>query len=845
MINADEAPSVSDLGLNAVTPSHHLPSQAGSRLHALDDLLAMSDLEWLFASPASMPSVGLEEMTDAFGLPDFGEQMVENSAQDPNIGSGPVWAPAAPILEPAGLYCPEPSESLLDLLAGTATLDLPDRRSQEISNPSVATMRATKEPSIMSHRSFAVTMHGQQRLEAPDSSQSLSDLPRSHSSRRQRRLEPQDLTAPSRRGSPTRQLYVAPASEPSGDGSDARQQIHEETHQPTQWPNSWYPESGRSQTRIDHLATNNLNAEPDIVAEESSCQVPPIDASSVLKLHALADYVASDGQDEQSVRTILKSINVETYNVMLQLYFEKFHRSYCFLHQPSFNPATAHPLLLAACCAVGCSFSQMKNSRLLAEYLCDTVHTAVNMSCMAENLHARSLSIIQALCLVGIFFGTSGNQRLLEHAEAQRSALATMVRRCHLLEYQAAPEITRGQHTATVSVHDQWQTWLRWEGIKRTAWICVVADLEFSAAWKIPSVYSLEELQSELPQSDRKWMAPTASLWKSYRAETSLTLPEAHDRLHSSVGTSSFHNHQQGATIFSEASLMTSKILSCTLQLYASSLRAFGQHALMSRAVEQPLDLLRDFLIRSSDLAASCHHPSEPGDEQINECLSSVSFEQMTHFLHLSLKVDLSDIQKLGGRKGSRQANDALLKVHTQRMENPKNAELLAASCGRIIHLARHYPAVSTYSINIVFYASLYLYAFSKSLRRMVTPSEPSESGSAVPVPVLCLDTPTARLQTIVDEQGSTSSSKKQYQLRFVGDLSGPLAPLRILKTYSTLLQSELNQRTPGASARIFGRVLADLAHAIERQQRLSEIQRGKIMQSGIGTSQEQRTAAT
>jgi hypothetical protein len=648
----------------------------------------------------------------------------------------------------------------------------------------------------------------------------------------------------------------------SGSGADnvEASQTHsrssEENTAPTQWPNSWYPEKGPSQTKIDHLAAHHLNATPDIIAEESSCQVPAIDASSVTKLHSLADFVDADGQGEHSVRSILKSINVETYDLMLQLFFERFHPRYNFLHQPSFHPATAHPLLLAACCALGCSFSQMPNARQLADYLADTVHSAINITCLRENLHARSLSIIRALCIVSICFGSAGNQRLLEHGEAQRSALATMVRRCHLLEYQPTPEVAVGDATGASATHDQWQAWLHWEGIKRTSWTCVVADLEFCSAWKVPPIYSLDELRAELPHSDRKWMAPNANMWKSYRTEPSVTLSEAHERLQSSVAASSSGGQQGSINIFPEASLLNSKVLSCTLHLYATSLRAFARNSLIIRALRQPHEVFRNLLVQSCDIVAARHSQhSDPGDGLDNEELTNVSFEQMMHFIHLSLMVDLADVQKLGGRKGTKQANAALLKVHRQRLEDPDDADLVVGSCGRIIHLARSYPAVLTYSINIVFYASLYLYAFSKSLQHANGQTDAEvEADSTAAVTVISLDSPSTRLQRPHHERDKASQAKKRYQLRFVGDLSGPSAPLRILKVYSRMLLSELSQRTPGASAKIFGRVLADLATGMERQQRLSEInqrnngsrtqQRLQQGEDGPAHSQEQQAMA-
>lgn len=632
------------------------------------------------------------------------------------------------------------------------------------------------------------------------------------------------------------------------DGLEASNDHEEGPGQKTQaWPNSWYPEQGTSQPKLRHSARHAINATPEIIAEESSCQVPPIDASSALKLHGLADYVArSVHDDEQPVRSILKSIDVDTYNIMLQLFFEKFQPFYCFLHQPSFNPATAHPLLLAACCAIGCSYSRMPHAQSLAEYLMHHVHLAISISCNEENLHARSLSIIQALLLVGIFFGSSGSQRLLEYSEAQRSALATMVRRCHLLENHPPPKA--GEKERERSLQEQWSAWVSWEAIKRTSWACICSDLEFSLAWNVPPVYGLEELKAGLPSSDRRWNASTAALWKSLRVEPTITLPEAHQR-YQDARAAEAAGQQPEQQLLPTSSPLVAKIVGCSFQLYSFNLRAFSQHCLMGNVLKEPLDTLQTLLVSAAEAAAAdklkARTPS--GTSDADDDIATVAFELLTHFAHLSLITDLTDLQRLGGRKGGTHAAAALQKIHTHRVNASQTADLVATSCGRIIHLVRHNPCVLVYSANIFFYASLYLYAFSRSLQRSISDRQASQSveegsigwaddSGAVSRPgAVVLDG--AQYKPSLLKPGSTSSltdpqsGSRRFQLRFIGDLAAVSAPLKILKTYSTFLLQDLSERTAGASAKIFGRVLADLAATIDRQQKQQLLQQQQQQQ--------------
>jgi hypothetical protein len=675
--------------------------------------------------------------------------------------------------------------------------------------------------------------HGQNSTFSEERQSSQHHSHQAHAAKR-RRILPQDLVSrqASRRSSPTpghdsvgldginvspaRRRLAAPIDsrdyeprmtiEPGAASQAARAQDTQSNVQT--WPNAYYPRGGFNRLNFKELCSlKSLNIDANVIAEESSCQVEAIDEHSVRKLvtHFADHLVIEDANEEQITRSMLESINVETWNTMLQLFFEKFQPMYPFLHQATFDTSSVNPFLLVACCAVGCSYSRVPHANLLAEFLMDHVHTAMATTCLTDNLHSRSLSIIQALLLSNIFFGTSGNQRLLEHAEFGRSATATMVRRCRLLDFVSpgvitAPPLT--QQSSSKVLSQNWRSWIKFESLKRTAWACVLADVEFSAIWKLPSMYGLDELKLDLPSSERRWIADTAELWNSHRKEASIGLTAMHERLEAE-SRNQRRGREQGQELDqsfidltpSITSAFGAKIIALSLHLYGQFIRRFNDTRLLKIEAEPISQAFKEMILSTcSSIAAVESSPA------------TVAFEVMARFVHLVSCISLNDLRSLVDWRNKADALNALRKLTTFHQLNQSMAEQVALSCGRIIYLVRSQPALSPYDGPMVFFASLYLYAFSKMLQNAIVDDRLGSSSM-----VFCLDH--HRTISIAEFNKTISSTKGvRYQLRYIGDLSARTGPSRILRAHSKLLKEDLENRSSRKLSGVMGQVLEKLA---------------------------------
>lgn len=751
-------------------------------------------------------------------------------------------ATSSPGLQTASATNDNAGEDLLSLLAGAATRS-PHFGAEHANSSSQGSGWASRQSGVIPDMPLTSSPRQQALRQRPGPSNraemhfSASATEENRRDRKKRRLEPQDLTAPSRRNSfsgknnmsPNPQKRSAAVQQSAGAGPDASQNLTEGVL----WPDSWYPgDREKQRPRLKGFSIALLNATPEMIAEQSTCQVPPLDEQSVSALQNLTDLIPDDDRRSSA---ILEAINQETYNMMLQLYFERFHPLYPFLSQANFRTSTVHPLLLGACCAVGCTYAPMPHAQALAEFLADQVHVAISTSCQDNNLHARSVSIIQSLLLVGILFGSSGNKCLLEHAEYSRSALATMVRRSHLLKHQSAPCSSPGE-----SLDSQWRAWLSWEGIKRTGWACVLADIELSATWKLPPIYGLDELRAELPLSNRRYEAESAEAWAAFRPNArdppTDTLAGAYARLQEGLEvwqrghpTETQLEYPSPTSAKSSidalrpitASLFHAKILAASLHLYAAALRGFSEQQLLKTDSNAALQHLHALIASACNAIVSTAarplpsegHPSSlRHQEAIHEADTAtgqpaVAFELVARFVQLYLFVDLTDLQSLAGRKGSSQSTAALARLKDRITERPTEAVDVAKACGRIVALVRGNSSVVVYDSAFLFFASLFLYAFT---RVHASDNPASNKGEFVNV---CLDAPSP----VASSSNPPQTAPVRYQLRFVGDLSASATPVRLLKTHAKLLIEDLGERSHRL-AKILGTVLRDLSKQLERE---------------------------
>lgn len=545
------------------------------------------------------------------------------------------------------------------------------------------------------------------------------------------------------------------------------------------WPNAYFPATGGQ----PYLSTVFEPISDEIALIEDTCQVPEFKEASLRSIISICSLLPS--QDQEAVKTVFSSIDLRSYNVMLQLYFEKFHPLFPFLHLPTFQPDKCSPFLLISLCAVGCSFSKMHQASRMSDWLIDVAHRLVRCQCDQNMFHARSISIIQSLLLCSVAFACSSNRRLFEHGEALHSALATMVRRSNLLEKRNRPIMEE-------DVEKSWKQWIDFETAKRTAWCCYIADIEIASCWKFNAIYSLHELRAELPCPENVWCANSAHIWVTIKLGKSVYLPDLHANA-----------KMNGITGLSFT--LEKKILALSMTGLSLSLMQL-QNPVFSLNVGSGLQEFSETIFGMANSAA-CN----------SNDISSATSEALMRFGHLGSIISLLYIQDLGGRRGGSEAKLALQRISSIFEEEPKKAIMASILCGRIIYLSRSIPLRTTCSPNIFFYAALCLYAISHhistslqiSTSSSVSTDSPSSQISKRSKRISLDDDQSIRLP----DESDCSFQDTCFVLKGIGDISSPNAPNRILSIYSDILINEIFPRTHGIAKRL-GALLENISIA-------------------------------
>ncbi|UZJ55686.1 hypothetical protein CBS101457_005006 [Exobasidium rhododendri] len=553
------------------------------------------------------------------------------------------------------------------------------------------------------------------------------------------KMEPRDLRAPSRRN-----------SLPGGGGPVK------------DWPNSWYPQEADMRLNAEFFE----DANEEVLMSENSYQVDAFDEKAKNRLLSICESAELPGHEAQQVYDMLSSVSVPTYNILTQLFFERFLPSNPFVHRETFSPSKSNPFLLGAVCAFGTFYTRTPKARNLGNVLIDLVHRAINLTTTRNNLHARSLSNIQALVLICIYFGNAGNRRFLENAEACRGAVVTMVRRCRLLDHIDEPALLAAATCSDVDNEERWKAWLHWETGRRTGWASFVADMELSSTWTLPPCFLLAELKTTLPSSEDLWEAPNAEVWASiYRiSHPSPTI----DRLHEAFSQSSLAKESEQLDLFQ------SLILAQSLSLMGQSIIELSHCKLARFAVP----VRQEFVRCIEESWWEQYQGSRPPFKK-----KGASYRVILGFVVLRIHVDLHDLQAICGRRGSTHAKMARKRLDELFAKSPELSHSLARHCAEIVHLVRthtiHIACLST----TTFYAVVFLYAYSRHQ------SQQSSQGDA-------------RHET---------APENRIVLEKIGDLSSSKSSQRLLTTMSHFFLTQLAKRT-WPTCKNLGSILSDMA---------------------------------
>ncbi|KAH8807391.1 fungal-specific transcription factor domain-containing protein [Xylogone sp. PMI_703] len=209
-------------------------------------------------------------------------------------------------------------------------------------------------------------------------------------------------------------------------------------------------------------------------------------------------------------------------NAFMQLFFEEFNPLFPLLHQPSFDPAVEHWLLVLAVIAMGCRFSQISAAGECVDLLQELVRRAFYATIEEDYSSTCEPWLAQAGLLNQIGMQFSKDLRLISSAQSMRSLLASICRQVNCFNES-------GRHEDLSNLQqpyeESWKSWIQGESMRRLAYALWLVDSQYILFFDLPPILPTNLLRVRLPSPESLWHAPTAAAWAAYFKQNSVYQP--------------------------------------------------------------------------------------------------------------------------------------------------------------------------------------------------------------------------------------------------------------------------------------------------------------------------------
>ncbi|KAG0124308.1 putative Zinc finger, C2H2 type transcription factor [Tuber indicum] len=382
------------------------------------------------------------------------------------------------------------------------------------------------------------------------------------------------------------------------------------------------------------------------------------DDSHALSLHMMQSYISS--------------------------YWLHFHPQLPILHRPTFSADKTPSLLLLTMMAIGASLIGTKVDPTVAQAATDlSVILAWNLrwqifSDMAFRPPAK-LWVFQALLLLETFEKMFASRALHERAHIHHATTLTLMRRGSSLTGRCAydsPQSGRdvksnsdngsaafsGQSSGSAPVEDAWNRWIVSEATKRAAFAAFVLDSTHATMFGHSAVLVAHEMRLQLPCDETLWAATNGA--EVFRIEHSLLQAGVKpttflDGLKKTLNGQNVRTNSFGRTILM-AGLLSVSWHMAQRDLQVTSLGAVAQLGGKDKW-RQSLTRSFDYWKKDFDSALEGIRAGSGTYEGSNYCLPSTedvehetTFESrnvMHHLAHMSMHVDIVDLQIFAGAK--------------------------------------------------------------------------------------------------------------------------------------------------------------------------------------------------
>ena len=503
----------------------------------------------------------------------------------------------------------------------------------------------------------------------------------------------------------------------------------------------------------------------------------------------------------------------ETFEYLLGLYFTAFHQTLPFLHPATFDPSSAHWMLILAIAVVGARYIGDGSDDVFANSLSEFGRRCVvygNENAKWFSSEPLTVAQIELLVVVGLVY--SGDERLTKFGKIMRHNMAMS----HSI-VATATKLNVSQHTG--SENDQWTAWIRREELTRTAYSIWLLDSMLAYHFQLRPLLSLNDTTTPLPCNEKLWGATTAKDWNAVSANQIATprLQEALQELY--IEKRLPRDRGEFARI-----LIIHGLFARTWEVeryFSNPLSQWEPTATRQQSAEilPPPSLWLPSIPTYTKWQNSVCDCLDILHWQANSSIGQASgLEHPTvAFLHLARIVLLSPTNSIvsfatamAGRNGSAStfANDDQRLIQRWSVQGQYKARLAAIHAGVTLWHIRRYSIDGFYEAPAVALATLMLWAFgSFSARRKNdqqtradgmssrsdqhdgagTGSQDDESSDDAACGIILLDRPT---DDELVQQFIRRGHTMQAHITGVGDLYSPRGPQRVLVEGCKLLSS-------------------------------------------------------
>lgn len=272
-----------------------------------------------------------------------------------------------------------------------------------------------------------------------------------------------------------------------------------------------------SNYRNDTMSTNNNGS---YVTRPSSPVLSFPELEIPEELHDLEDNPHVDRFTEADLShlqdyTQTQLPSARLINVLIQVYFDRFHNSLPIIHKANYSPGQADHIQTLAIISIGAHYFDKISQHQ------ETLHKdLVILAHRVLKLEQDTFTALQAQFLLGVAdLYNVQSQSALEMAEDDRSSLLRRARTKKLFDenYDDSPP-------DDASTEARWQILRRAEERRRLSWAIWIHDYLFTVFFGVRSLMELNEVKTSLPCPENLWEANTAHEWAEQFAPDRLPL---------------------------------------------------------------------------------------------------------------------------------------------------------------------------------------------------------------------------------------------------------------------------------------------------------------------------------